>query len=107
MKKTKLMHISRKEGRKLTILIEGHKLDQVEQFVYLGSLVTKDGRCTKEVQRRIALGKIAFSKRKELLRGSLSLGLKKRMVKVLVWSVVFYGSETWTLRRGYQKSRGL
>ena len=47
MKKTKVMHISRKAGRKLTILIEGHKLDQVEQFVYLGSLVTEDGRCTK------------------------------------------------------------
>jgi len=47
MKKTKVMRISRKKGRKLTILIEGHKLDQVEQFVYLGSLVTYDGRCTK------------------------------------------------------------
>ena len=34
MKKTKVMRISRKEGRKLKILIEGHKLDQVEQFVY-------------------------------------------------------------------------
>ena len=72
-------------------------MDQVEQFVYLGSLVTEDGRCTKEVRRRIALGKTVFSKRKELLRGSLSLALKKRMVKVLVWSVVSYGSETWTL----------
>ena len=62
--------------------------------------MTEDGRCTKEVRRRrIALGKTAFSKRKELLRGSLSLGLKKRMVKVLVWSVVLYGSETWTLRQ--------
>ena len=99
MKKTKVMRISRKEGRKLKILIEGHKLDQVEQFVYLGSLVTEDGRCTKEVRRRIALGKTVFSKRKELLRGSLSLGLKKRTVKVLVWSVVSYGSETWTLRQ--------
>jgi len=75
------MCISKKEGRKLKILIEGHKLDQVEQFVYLGSLVTEDGRCTKEVRRRIALGKTAFSKRKELLRGSLCLGLKKRMLK--------------------------
>ena len=93
MKKTKAMHISRKEGRKLTILIEGHKLDQAEQFVYLGSLVTEDGRCTKEVRRSIALGKTAFSKRKEL-----SLGLKKRMIKVLVWSTVLYDSETWTLR---------
>jgi len=88
----------------LTILIEGRKLDHVEQFVYLGSLVTEDGRCTKEVRRRIALGKTTFSKRKELLRGSLSLGLKKRMVRVLVWSVVLYGSETWTLRQKHIRS---
>jgi len=69
------------------------------QFVYLGSLVTEDGRCMKEVRRRIALGKTAFSKKKELLRGSLSLGLKKRMVKVLVLSLVLYGSETWIFRQ--------
>ena len=63
--------------------------------------MTEDGRCTKEVRRRIAVGKTAFrlSKRKELLKGSLSLGLKKRTVKVLIGSMVLYGSETWTLRQ--------
>ena len=51
MKKTKVMRISRKEGRKLKILIEGHKLDQVEQFVYfkqLGSLVTEERKKFEE-----------------------------------------------------------
>src|SRR5688572_33001859 len=54
---------------------------------------------TQLVKRRIAMGKDAFYKRVELLRGGLSRKLKKRMVKTLVWSVVLYGSETWTMRQ--------
>src|SRR5207247_10645465 len=45
----------------------------------------------------IAMAKDAFNKRKELLTKGLSKTLKKRMVKVLVWPVVLYGCETWTL----------
>ena len=66
--------------------------------------IKQDGRCTNEDRRRIALGKTGFSKRKELLRGSLSLGLKKRMVKVLVWSVVLYSIETWTSKQEDNRS---
>jgi len=71
----------------------------MEKFCYLGSMVTNDARCHVEIKRRIAMEKNAFYKRGELLRGSLNMKLKKRMVKTLVWSVVLYGSETWTLRR--------
>ena len=41
--------------------------------------------------------KEAFNKKSDLMRGSLSLHLKKRMLKAFVWSVALYGSETWTL----------
>ena len=99
MKKTKVMRISREEGGKLSILIDGHKLEQVEQFVYLGSMITEDGRCNKEIKRRIALGKEAYNRRKELFGSKWNLILKKRLVKVLVWSVALFGSETWTLRK--------
>jgi len=61
--------------------------------------VTEDGRSGREVRRRIALGKEAFSKKKDLIQTSLSLHLRQRMVKVFVWSVVLYGSETWTLQK--------
>ena len=43
------------------------------------------------------MAKDAFNKRKELVTKGLSMKLKKRMVKVLVWPVVLYGCETWTL----------
>ena len=61
--------------------------------------MTEDGRSGREVRRRIALGKEAFSKKKDLIQTSLSLHLRQRMVKVFVWSVVLYGSETWTLQK--------
>jgi hypothetical protein len=57
-------------------------------------MITTDARCQKEIKRRIAMSKEAFSKRGELLSGSLSVELKKRMVKTLIWSVALYGSET-------------
>ena len=62
-------------------------------------MVTQDAKCHTEIRRRINIGKDAFYKRKELLRGKLNRNLKKKMVKTLVWSVVLYGSETWTLRK--------
>ena len=45
------------------------------------------------------MGKDAFYKRKELMRGKLNKNLKKRIIKSMIWSVVLYGSETWTLRK--------
>ena len=51
------------------------------------------------MRRRIALGKEAFNKKKDLMQKSLSLYLRKRLVKVFVWSVMLYGSETWTLQK--------
>jgi len=99
IKKTKTMRISRTEGRKLTITINGIKLEQVSQFCYLGSVITEDCRCHTEIKRRIAMGKEKFTKRGELLRGNLNLDLKKRIVKALTLSGVLYRSETWTMTK--------
>ena len=99
IKKTKVMRMSRTEGAKAKIQIDGNSLEQVMEYCYLGSTVTSDGKCHKDVRKRIAMGKNAFNKRSELLRGKLSLQLKKRMVKSLIWSVTLYASETWTLRK--------
>ena len=99
LKKTKVMRISRKEGSKITINIDGVKLEQVKQFNYLGSTITEDCKSNSEIRRRIILGKEAFNKNNELLRGKLELSLKKRLIKTIIWSVVLYGSETWTMQK--------
>lgn len=99
LKKTKVMRISRNGGSKITINIDGEKLEQVKQFSYLGSTVTEDGKSHSEIKRRIILGREAFNKNKELMRGKLELSLKKRLIKTIIWSGVLYGSETWTLQK--------
>ena len=99
IKKTKVMKISKRGEETINITLNGEEIEQVKKFCYLGSVVTEDARCHVEVKRRIAMGKDAFYKRGELLRGGLNRKLKKRMVKALVWSVVLYGSETWTMRQ--------
>jgi hypothetical protein len=57
IKKTKVMRISRVKGRKLTIIVDGQKSEQVAQFCYLGSIITEDCKCHKEIKRRIAIRK--------------------------------------------------
>ena len=99
LKKAKVVRISRNEGRKITISIAGEKLEQVKQFNYLGSTITEDCKSQGEIRRRIILGKEAYNKNKELMRGKLELSLKKRLIKTLIWSVVLYGSETWTIEK--------
>jgi exonuclease III len=96
-KKTKVMRMSKYEGKRVKIVINGEEIEQVHQFCYLGSLITEDCRCTAEIKRRIAMGKESFWNRGELLRGKLKMDLKKRMIKSLVWSVALYGAETWTM----------
>ena len=91
------MVVSKNEGEVIKITVDGRIIEQVSSFKYLGSVISEDGRSNKEVITRIALAKEAFNRRRELLTKSWNRGLKKRMVKILVWSVVLYGCETWTL----------
>jgi hypothetical protein len=84
----------------VNITVDRQKVEQVKNFKYLGSIISKDGYNLVDVKTRIALAKEAFNKRKEFLtKGGLSRTQKKSMIKVLVWPVVLYGCETWTLRR--------
>ena len=97
-KKTKTMIVSRTEGKTVDISIEGQKVEQVKKFKYLGAVISEDGRRIDDVKQRIAMGKEAFNKR-ELMTGGMDREVKKRLVKALIWPVVLYGCETWTLRK--------
>ncbi|KAL4132882.1 hypothetical protein QTP88_009959 [Uroleucon formosanum] len=70
----------------------------VEEMVYLGSKITSDGKSVHEIKQRIALAKIAFSKKHKLLTSkNIHLNIKKRLIKTYVWSVATYGCETWVI----------
>jgi hypothetical protein len=65
-------------------------------------MITKDARCTRGIESRIAMEIAAFNK-KTLFTSKLDLNLRKKLVKCYIWSTTFYGAETWTLRRVDQK----
>ena len=97
VQKTKTMVVRWNGGGVVNFTVDGQRIEQVKSFKYLGSIITEAGRSDVDVKSRIATAKDAFNQRRELLTKGLSRTLKKRMVKVLVWPVVLYGCETWTL----------
>jgi len=78
--------------------LDGQQIEQVREFRYLGSLISEDGYCEKEIASRIGMAKKVFHYKRKLFTGKMNLELKKRIVKCLVWSVATYTAETWTLR---------
>src|SRR6267154_4358154 len=97
VQRTKTMVVRWDGGGVVNITVDGQRIEQVKSFKYLGLIITEDGRSDVDVKSRIAMAKDAFNQRKEFLTKGMSRTLKKRMVKVLVWPVVLYGCETWTL----------
>jgi hypothetical protein len=70
----------------------------VECFDYLGSIVTNDARCTREIESRIAMENAVFNKG-TIFTSNVYLNLRKKQVKCYIWSMALYGAETWTLRK--------
>ena len=103
--KTECMVVSkRSEAPDCPLQIEQEPVGKVEQFQYLGSMVTADARCNVEIKRRIGIAKTAFRKMGHLLTNShLRLNTRKRAVKTYVWSTLLYGCETWTVSKEMEK----
>jgi len=98
VKKTKSMVVSREEGRRVNLVIDGQQVEHIATFKYLGAVITEKGTCIEDVKARIAMAKVSFNKSKELLTQGLKKDLK-RMVKTLVWPMALYGCETWTMKK--------
>ena len=76
---------------------------EVDHFKYLGSVLTRDGYCTREIKIRIVIAKEDFNRKMSLLTSKLNIELKKKLVRCYVWSIALYGSETWTVRKLQRK----
>ena len=74
----------------------------MDSFKYLGCSISSNLNYCQEVKQRIALAKEAFNRKRIIFCGPLQKELWKRLVKCFVWSIAFYGAETWTLRRNEQ-----
>ena len=64
-------------------MIDQKRLENVERFKYLGSMLTNDGRCTCEIKSRIAMAKAAFNKKKNLFTNTLDLKFEEETSKML------------------------
>ena len=83
------------------VTVDGKDIEIVTKFVFLGALITKDGLCEKEVRRRIVpMEKAAMGGITSIWKDrGVTLETKVKLVKVLVFPIVLYGAETWTMRK--------
>ena len=97
--KTKVMVFSDKHPTGM-LRLEEEEIEWVEQFVYLGSLITSDNDCSKEIRRRIALATGAMAGFNKIWRSKdIRMNVKAQILKTCVFSVLLYASETWTIKR--------
>ena len=80
--------------------IEGEKVETVKNFLFLGSKITADGDCSHEIKRCLLLGKKAVTNLDSILKGrDIALPTKVCIVKAMVFPVVVYRCESWTIKK--------
>ena len=73
-------------------------------FIFLGSKITADGDCSHEIKRRLLLGRKVMTNLDSVLKSrDITLLTKVRLVKAMVFPVVMYGCETWTIKKAERR----
>ena len=76
------------------------KMETVTDFVFLGSKITADGDCIHENKRRLLLGRKAMTNLDNILKSrDITLPTKVHLVKAVVFPLVMYGCESWTIKK--------
>ena len=79
---------------------DGETMETVIDFVFLGSKVTADGDCSHEIKRRLLLGRKAMTNLDSILKSrDITLPTKVHLVKAMVFPIVMYGCESWTIKK--------
>ena len=80
--------------------IDGETVETVSDFIFGGSKITADGDCSHEVKRRLLLGRKVMSNPDSIFKSrDITLPTKIHLVKALVFPVVMYGCDSWTIRK--------
>ena len=110
----KVKEESEKVGLKLNILkikimasspitswqIDRETLETVAYFIFLGSKITANDDCSHEIKRRLLLGRKVMTNLDSILKSrDITLSTKVRLVKAMVFPVVMYGCESWTIKK--------
>ena len=96
IQKTKIMAA----GPIISWEIDGETVETVSDFIFLGSKITADGDCSHEIKERLLLGRKVMTNLDSLLRSrNITLPIKFCQVKAMVFPVVMYGCESWTVKK--------
>ena len=80
--------------------IDGETVETVADFIFWGSKITADGDCSHEIKRHLLLGREVMTSLYRILKSrDISLSAKVHLVKAMVFPVVMYGCESWTIKK--------
>ena len=80
--------------------IDGETTETVTDIIFFSSKITADGDCSHEIKRHLLLGRKVMTNRDSILKSrDITLPTKIRLVKAVVFPVVMYGCESWTIKR--------
>ena len=80
--------------------IDGETVETVSEFIFLGSKITADGDCNHEIKRCLLLGRKVMTNLDSILKSRDStLSTKVRLITAIVFPVVMYGCESWTIKK--------
>ena len=80
--------------------IDGETVKTVADFIFLSSKITADGDCSHEIKRRLLLGRKVMTNLDSIFKSrDITLSTKVRLVKAMVFPVVMYGCESWTVKK--------
>ena len=81
--------------------IDGETVETVSDFTFLGSKITADSDCSHEIKTHLLLGRKVMTNLDIILKSkAITLSTKVRLVKAMVFPVVMYGCENWTIKKG-------
>ena len=103
IQKTKIMAT----GPITSLEIDGETVETVSDFISLGSKITTDGDCSHEIKRRLLLGRKVMTNLDSIFKSrDITLPTKAHLVKAMVFPVVMYGCESWTVKKAECRSIG-
>ena len=80
--------------------IDGERVETMSDFIFWGSKITEDGDCSHEIKRRLLLGRKVINNLDSILKSIyITLPTKFHLVKAMVFPVVTYGCESWTIKK--------
>ena len=80
--------------------IDGETVETVSDFIFLGSKITANGDCSHEIKRRLLLGRKVMTNLDSIFKSrDITMPTKVRLVKAMVFPVVMYGCESWTVKK--------